>query len=320
MRSPKSTKSLLPMVLGFSAVGLLGLVLLFLLVSERPLSSAPNKEQGDIQESASVQAPSPFMAHYVGMGGRFARIPSRFCPQEYYKGLHTIGRCPIGAFSLEIDLEEHRLPVERISHAVTDGNNRMIAYTVYKDVQEGDSCGMYDVFMYDLSSKEHKKIKNDPRMWNCGASASYLKAFSMGGRYLEIGSFGTHAGWPKYYDLQNDVFDEEISRYPGLVYFFSPEVSSEERYTIYTKGQDAFFGPDGIDESYTLHLRDNRKQKSVRLESIERQLVSQGAKVENILRIEYEPIRNVLTLQEEGLGGYTLTLPNFDRTIETLLK
>lgn len=106
----------------------------------------------------------------------------------------------------------------------------------------------------------------------------------------------------------------------GLVYFFSLEESSEEQYTIYTEGESGFYGPNGVDKPYTLHLRDDGTGKSVRLESIERQFALRNVKLENIEQIEYRPSQRVLTLREEGLAGYILTLPNFDRVIESLMK
>lgn len=317
MRPSKSKKYLLPIVGAVLVITLIAVVLWALSKNQPFFSDEQVQHTSGI--SASAESLSPFMAHYVGMGKRFVRIPSTFCPQEYYDDLHTIGACQIGTASIEVDLKEHGLPVDSIVHAVTDGNGK-IAYTVYKEESGKNSCDRYDVYIYDLSSKEVKKIKNDSMMWICGAGASYLRAFSVGGRYLEIGSFGTHALWPQYYDLKNDRFDEEISRYPGLVYFFSLEESNEEQYTIYTEGEKEFHGPNGMDRPYTLHLRDNGTGKSIRLESIERQLALHNVKLENIISIQYKYSNGTLTLWEEGLAGYVLTIPNFNRMIENSMK
>ncbi len=267
---------------------------------------------------------SSFELHYVNAGNRFARVPYQFCALDRPEDSMS-NYCGPNQSSLEIDLQQHNLPIERIQSAVTDGNGRIV-YAALTGIKKESGCDVPDLFAYDLATKQTKKLKNDESMWICGAAASSLFSLSQGGHYLKIVATGASEGERLWiYDIDKDRLDAELSGSRlAILFSLGADTSGDDPYALYVKGcSDGLIDPNGIGEncvhSPALMLRNNVSGKTAHLTSLEQELIRKGIDLHSVTEIRYSPGTGDLYFATGDIGR-DLTIKNFDKEIARLVN
>lgn len=313
-----------PALLG---IGLfIGIVLTVLVCafSQQTRNSAVTTTPSPTSSEVNADQLSSFELHYVNAGNRFARIPHRFCQLDRPENNLTTYCGPEQSFQ-EIDLQQHNLPVERIHSAVTDGNGRIV-YVVLPDKHAERGCTVPDLFVYDVTTKQHKKLKNNESMWRCGAAASALSSLSQGGHYLIVTAAGpTEAGGQWAYNIDKAQLDAELSG-SRLTTIFSlgADTSGDDPYVLYVKGcSDGLVDPSGIGEqcvhSPALMLRNNTSGKTAHLTSLEQELIRKGIDLDSVTEMRYSPGTGELYFATGDIGK-DLTIKSFDKEIVRLVN
>lgn len=249
-----------------------------------------------VTENAETKSLSYFQKHYVSYGGRYVRIPEKFCLALYED---FSAECGIDLPYEEFDLQKHSFPVDKMQSAATDFNS-VVAYAVDSGIKQENGCEYPDLYVYDIKTQQTKKLKNDPRMWICGAIQSNIRTVSPGGRYIRIEANGaTSAGGTWLYDIQEDRLDEQTAQ-SQITSFFSGEESPADNYVIYLAGceKEEILDMGSVCPSI-LTLRDNRSGKTVVLNSVMDALRKKGMNTWSNLNVQYVGGTLVLSSRED---------------------
>lgn len=278
----------------------------------------PPSQKNAVTQPTEEASPSVFQLHYVGYGGKFAKIPQEYCFLEGSGQPITTYCGPRQPFT-EIDLEVDKLPVEKIRSAVISGNGNVIAYATNSGKKTSIGCSYPDLFVYYMDTKQRTKLNNDPSMWICGAAGSYLARMSQGGRYLFTEARGpTEAGGSWVYDIQLDKLDAELTdkRVP-TVFSLGEDTVDEDHYMMYVDACMDF--DDSCHRSPKLMLRDNVSGKVAELLSVEAQLRHKGFDLQGIQGMQYSLSNGDLMLWGDGLGSQ-VTISNFGGMVQRLTR
>ncbi|MFA6429843.1 MAG: hypothetical protein WCV84_05090 [Patescibacteria group bacterium] len=288
-------------------------------------TKAPESEQRAVgSEPAKTAAElTYFQKYYVNYGGESVRIPLEFC---YPLGGDSPGRfnaqCSDTA-SITLSLREHQLPVDKITSALTDYNH-YVAYTTPSTRTNANGCIIQDLFVYDLKTKQTKRMMNADTLWTCGDNATLLHSVSPGEGYIRIaprGPIGTQRPGVLY-DVKHDRIDTLTANSP-LHFFFSYDLSvGQEAYVIYYQGcTDPTFTFDKNGPCKpVLTLRNNQTDKSIRLTEIEALWESTHPGDPTLIeRLQYRSPTDkdpgTLTLFVDGLGEEPVIINNFNQTL-----
>ncbi len=243
---------------------------------------------------------SYFQLHYVGVNQQYARIPEKFC--LFYSPDETANIDCMGQ-SLEINLKQDRLPVDRIHSAVTDLYN--VVYETEGTSTTSIGCPFPDIFVYNLQTKQTRQLKNDPEMWVCGAKISYLSSLSYGGRYLIVATRGEAGGFRRWvYDIEQDRLDTDISDSPLFdIFSIGEDTARHDTYTVYLDGCSNYLRIGICAKEPELKLRNNDTGNVARLGSIEARLHDKRIDLRNIETIEYHMGTGELQISTGDIGG-----------------
>ncbi|GEM_PF-3488438 len=285
-------------------------------------SEATQTKTGTAQKTAltSNSEPTYFQEHYVGFGGKYVRIPERFC--QAFGNFES--ECAGRDMYREFDLREISLPVDHITSAVTDHNTRIV-YSVDSGIRKPNGCLVPDLYLNqfeDHPSQEEigvRKLKNDPAMWKCGAIGSYIESLSPGSRYIHIAARGqTSASGDWLYDIKLDALDKETAHSPFYVYISADQETPDDFLLYYSGCQNEELMTIQNDCTYSLTLRDNVSGKTMRLTEIENALKKKGISLENVESIRYEMYNNHLLHFSNGDIDGGMTVSNIDRYLKEL--
>lgn len=279
----------------------------------------PPSQKNAVTQPTEETSPSVFQLHYVGYGGKFAKIPERYCYLHERNQLIS-DDCDSRQSFLEINLETDVLPVEKIQSAVVSGDHQIIAYAVDTKNKTAGSvgCPYPDLYLYHVETKQSAKLKNDPSMWMCGVVVSSIARMSQGGRYLFIEARGPTEGWGDWvYDTQQDKIDTELTGKRATTAFsLDKDTANEDRYMAYVDACMDF--DDSCHRSPKLMLRDNVSGKATELLSIEAQSRREGFDLQGIQRMEYSPSTGGLTLL--GDVSSQVTVSDFRGMVQRLTR
>ena len=261
----------------------------FLWLSHAPFNRSTPLSVSPRTASAATSTLSYFQQHYVNEGGRYARIPQKFC----WDLDSARPNCDDDQSYLEIDTTNTPLPLDKIISAVSDLRS-VIVYSVNSTTTTSDGCNTQDVYAYDILNKNTRKLTNDPSMWVCGASRSEIQSISDGGRYLAISTVGSSANARNWvYELSPN---EGISSYLSNVYrpnttqYFSLDNSRGDGFVVYLGCNKATTSTNSEDcrDDLGLYLVDDGDgyfPNTIRLTSVEKQLKNKHIPLSEIVNM-----------------------------------
>ncbi|MDF1497220.1 MAG: hypothetical protein P1P90_04115 [Patescibacteria group bacterium] len=294
---------------------LLGLITAFF-VTDTPGSkysfTIPNIEKA---VSEPGKKSTPFVDHYVNYGGNTARIPVVYCDPIGYEFNSVCSLSTVDQRYIEINLEEHELPLEKIDSIVTNKRTRedkksKVAYTLWDQ-------DLWSAHIYDLETKETiiLNIPKDATMF--GAVGTKIDKFSEGGRYIYFHTVGpSSAGKDFIYDTQVQSIVTELNN--NYLYEILDLDNENENIIIYLGGcenEDIITeGTDCRDGIYAINTNNGKK---MRLDVIENHPNYASMTYPTLANMYYDKVMDVLHVSTGSLA-MDYQIKNFSNELKAL--
>jgi hypothetical protein len=307
-------------IISILAGTILGVVLLGLItalfITEQPASqySFITPKQNDGKPVTELKS-TPFTDHYVNYGGKTARIPLEYCDPIGHDFDSVYSLSVVDQRYIEINLEEHILPIENIDSIATNKRDRAdkngkIAYTVWDE-------DIWSAYLYGLETKQTTQLNIPQNATMFGAVGTQIHKFSEGGRYIYFHTVGpSSAGKDFVYDTKSQSIIPQLNN--NLIYEILDLGTRDENIVIYYGGCE---NEDIITEGTVcgdgIYAINTNNGKTIRLDVIENHPNFISMTYPTDARLYYEEGMDVLHINT-GFLAMDYDIKNFSKELKSL--